>query len=422
MKKHLLIACLVLISFVSTAQEEQSPQWKQKIYGYVKNDIFRDSRHTVNSREGHYLLWPSPQLLDSAGNDLNSQASFNMLAIQSRLGTNFSGPNIRNARISGTIEADFFGNSNTAINSLRLRHAFMKLSWEKAEIISGQYWHPFTIIASSPTTISFNSGVPFAISTRCPQIRYSYTQGLVSFIGALASQLDNSTRGILGTPDSEQLKHAQLPEVHAQIHYNRPHDSLTIGLQYGAGVSYKSIVPRTFYSSGEYTHKVKERMQGFSAILYTAITTKHITCKLQGIYGENITELTQPGGFAIRNIKNQNPQEFIYTPLQTGSYWIDIQTNGTTWKYGIFGGYLENYGSKHTMLYKPYQVYGLATNIAKMYRVSPRVSYTYNKFTVGGELEYSVAFYGDNYNNKHKAKSLTSADNMRILVNTAYAF
>ncbi|HYA49380.1 MAG TPA: hypothetical protein VEG35_06740 [Burkholderiales bacterium] len=49
--------------------------------GYVKTDIFYDSRRTVNIREGHYLLFPKEPALDPLSRDVNAKSSFNILSI-----------------------------------------------------------------------------------------------------------------------------------------------------------------------------------------------------------------------------------------------------------------------------------------------------------------------------------------------------
>lgn len=149
----------------------------------MKNDVFYDSRETVSARDGHFLLWPSPVALDSVNTDMNNKAQLNMLAIQSRLTFRFSGPDVLGAQTTGLIEGDFFGNAS--INSLRLRHAFVKLKWKHTELISGQYWNPLFSTSCFPGTISFNTGTPFNSFARNPQIRITHTLGTISFSGTL---------------------------------------------------------------------------------------------------------------------------------------------------------------------------------------------------------------------------------------------
>ena len=94
-----------------SAQDKEKDEEKKfgaKISGFVKNDFFYDTRQTVAAREGHFLLWPSPENLDMIGEDINAQSNFNMLAIQSRISLALSGPDALGAKTSGLIEGDFF--------------------------------------------------------------------------------------------------------------------------------------------------------------------------------------------------------------------------------------------------------------------------------------------------------------------------
>ena len=113
MRKFLLLLML-LPFFVLMAQEEEN-SFGIKFSGFVKTDVFWDSRQTVAVREGHFLLWPSAEKLDPDNKDINAKSSFNILLIQTRLRGRISGPEAFGAKTSGLIEADFFGNENPAL-------------------------------------------------------------------------------------------------------------------------------------------------------------------------------------------------------------------------------------------------------------------------------------------------------------------
>nr|HPH16582.1 hypothetical protein [Bacteroidales bacterium] len=111
-----------------------------------------------------------------------------------------------------------------------------------------------------------------------------------------------------------------------------------------------------------------------------------------------------------------------YTPLKSMSYWGEIHTNGKNWEIGVFGGIYTNTGTKETMSDASNAVYGLATNIASMYRVSPRVIYKINKFSVGAEVEYTSALYGEKYNTNYVPANTNEINNIRLLLSTIYSF
>ena len=146
MKRNIIISLALIITLGANAQDEKKEsQFGVKLSGYVKNDFFWDSRQTVAAREGHFLLWPKPELMDELGNDINAKTSFNFLAIQSRLSVAIKGPDAFGAKTSGLIEGDFFAQANAHIDLFRLRHAFVKLNWEHLEVLAGQYWNPLFV-------------------------------------------------------------------------------------------------------------------------------------------------------------------------------------------------------------------------------------------------------------------------------------
>ena len=163
--KIYIIAILFIFSYVINAQEKkEEAKFGITLSGFVKTDMFYDSRQTVSIREGHFLLYPDNVSLDADKNDVNAKSGFNILSIQSRLRVTATGPEVIGAKPLGVIEADFFGNENSNfsdVNGFRLRHAFVKLNWESTELLAGQYWHPMFIAESFPGTLSFNTGSPF---------------------------------------------------------------------------------------------------------------------------------------------------------------------------------------------------------------------------------------------------------------------
>ncbi|RKX23129.1 MAG: hypothetical protein DRP35_00100, partial [Candidatus Zixiibacteriota bacterium] len=162
MKKIIFILFLILNSSVLFAQEkvDNQAEFGIKFNGYVKTDIMYDSRQIIAAREGHYLLYPAAELLDINSKDINAKDNLNILAIQTRLTSRISAPNALGAKVSGLIEAAFFGQTEGDINGFRLRHAFLKMQWEKSSLLIGQYWHPMFVTEVHPATLSSNAGLP----------------------------------------------------------------------------------------------------------------------------------------------------------------------------------------------------------------------------------------------------------------------
>lgn len=113
------------------AEQKKTKEWEASIYGWVRTEYNFDSRQSAYSREYNLNLYPLDEKMDANGKDINAASASNFLAITSRVGINFKGPDVWGAKASGKIEADFFGNTElnkTSAGSgstglLRLRHA-----------------------------------------------------------------------------------------------------------------------------------------------------------------------------------------------------------------------------------------------------------------------------------------------------------
>jgi len=438
MKKIVFLAIsLALLFNVRSRAQETEKDFGIRISGYVKNDFFFDTRQTVAAREGHFLLWPSAQSLDANGLDINAKPSFNFLAIQSRLSLAITGPDAFGAKTSGLIEGDFFAQLDANINLFRLRHALVKLKWTHTELLTGQYWNPLFVTGCFPGTVSFNTGAPLQSFARNPQIRLTQNIGKVQIIAAALAQRDYTSRGpsptnnSTTTVSSEFMRNSVIPDLHFQLHYSAKNEENATALLLGAGVAYKSIVPRlysTVYvpmpdgSTEIEKYAVNERVGGLTALVFTKLTLKPVTIKLEGRYGENIADVLSISGFAIKNIENTSTGLCSYTPLKNATFWGEIHSNGKKMQVGVFGGYLKNLGTKEEMSSSDNTVYGLATNIESLLRVSPRVIFFSGKTQFACEMEYTSAAYGSGYDVSYRPATTTTVANLRALFSVIYTF
>ncbi len=428
MKKGILVL-LVILPLLGLTQEEK--KFGIKFHGFVKSDIFFDSRQTWDAREGHFLLYPKNESLDINGDDINATSKFNILSIQTRLKGVISGPDVWGAKTSGLIEGAFFGNIGTDINGFRLRHAFVKLTWEKSELLVGQFWHPMFVTSCFPGTVSFNTGTPFQPFARNPQIRFTKRFGKFNLIGTVIEQVDFVDKGPDGVSRSYLINNA-FPEVNLRFEFKS--DNIIAGI----GGNIKSLMPRTYiessymYSPNIDKVKTKQRVVGKSIFGYFKIKTDPITVKLYGIIGQMMHSMTNLGGYAETEIINEeieqfqpgpNPVEYRttnikYSPVSTGSVWVDVHTNGKTWQVGLFGGLSKNLGTTDTIVGANYS---RGSNIDYAYRISPRVIYNNGKFRIAPEIEYTVAAYGTP-DEKGIVKDSKEIANFRFLIGVYFFF
>lgn len=415
MKNTLLLLLNILMISAVFAQESETKKsnFGIKFSGYVKTDFYFDSRKVVAAREDHFLLRPADRLLDAQGNDINDQSSFNILSVQSRLKGSISGPDAFGAKTSGVIEADFFGNANSNINMLRLRHAFIKLNWEHSELLLGQYWNPMFQTDCYPTTLSFNSGAGIMPFARNPQLRYTYKSGGFKFIATAFTERDYRSNGI-DCSTSECLRNSGIPALNGQIHYMYKNDNVTLITGLGAG--YMNIIPQLVTSANI---KTDESLNSTNAMAFITAKFKPITFKFSAVYGENMSNVLYFGGYAVKEVLNNITEEVSYTPIVNNAYWFDVSTHGDKVQFGLFAGINSNMGAKDEIVPSLLAV----TNVKNTSRISPRILFIQGKMKFGAELEISSAKFGDGtIDPKGKPLNTYKVTNNRMLFSAIYAF
>ncbi len=413
------ISILACNYFVFGQDADKEKKFGITFGGFVKNDFFHDSRQTVDAREGHLLLFPANINEDPDGVDLNDQSSFHFLSIASRLSGRITAPDAFGAKTSGLIEAEFFGNSNATINEFRLRHALVKFNWDKAELMTGQFWHPMFVTESFPGTVSFNTGIGFQPFARCPQIRYSYNLGSIKIMLAAVGERDFGTRDFSGAPNNRQLRNSGIPQLHFQTHYSMKNEEKKTDFVAGVGGGFKSVIPQVITSAN---YKSNERLNSLSALAFANLRIDKFRMKFQAVYGENMTDLLFYGGFAIRDTIDPLRAIVNYSAIRNGAVWADFSYRIKSVELGIFGGYNMNLGTAHDVIIAAGDhPFGLAPNIAGLYRVSPRIVWNSGKARIAFETEYTVAQYGDDYNSKAIPQNPVDVGNIRFLVST-YVF
>ena len=401
---------LMFFSIFIIAQENQ---FGIKFSGYVKSDYFVDTRiNNVYPREGHFFLYPSNISKDSAGKDINEKINMNMLAIQTRLKGDVKGPDFLNAKTSGTIEAEFFGHSDADINGLRLRHAFMKLKWEKFEILAGQYWHPMFSVDCYAGTVSFNTGTPIQPFSRNPQLRLSFNLTKSFTVLAIASsERDFTSTGPDGA-SSKYLRNSGRPMGHLQLQL-KPDGTENV---FGIGVDVKAINPEDVTYK---IYKTDKSLISKSALAYAKIKTKPVTIKFYTSYVENGFNLMQIGGYACVDTTNLVTGERDYENIRTGSAWLDISSNTKKFQYGIFAGFSRNLGLENKT--DGIKYYSRGSNIDYIYRISPRFVYNLNNFSIGAEIEHTVAAYGTS-GTQAIVGNAEEVANDRLIISLTYKF
>lgn len=409
---------IILLSFcciigTGLAQDAKS-DFGIKFSGFVRNDIFYDTRMTVNAREGVIEFYPAERINNMDGKDINDRPNFNILSILSRLSGKITGPDAFGAKTSAVIEGEFFGSSEAAINNFRLRHAYIKFDWENSQLLIGQTWNTFFVPEAVADLVSANPGAPFQPFTRNPQIRF--TQKLakeLTIAPAIAMQRDYSSILEGNAASNDGIRYSKIPMLNLEIKYSSP------SFVAGAVGNYKMINPNPVTSKKIVND---EYLSSVSFGSFIKVAAGDFVLRTQGFYTQNATDLTMLGGFVstpLDTLRGIN----TYTNLQNISAIIDM-SYGNEIKVGLFGGYSQNLGATEDCDLTKAKAYGRAVNMKSLFRIAPRLVFTSGKFVVGGEVEYTNALYseGNKFDVRFIPQNTYQASNIRFLLTTVYNF
>ncbi len=410
MKKTGFVLCIFLSLTGYSQGFLSSKNIQVDLSGFVRNDFIFDARRNLGAADDLFELYPLKPDYDENGKDLNAVSSAKFLNTFSRFGARFSGLEMGKAKISGFIEFDFTGGSQTP--NLRLRHANTQIEWSKSKLLIGRAWHPLFIEKVYPATLNENTGLPFQVFNRSPQVRFTHTLTKnMDLILAAVYQFDYSNRGPQGKSYQYQ-RDALIPDVSGQLQFYNENWVL------GAAIGWKSIQPRTSTSGTNGTFKTSEKLNTLSALAYLKYSKGKVTLMAKSMFGQNVSESLLPGGYAVASRDEATGAE-TYTPQNHVYNWVNL-VYGEAWKFGLYAGYLKNLGTTDTPA-GPF--YGMGTDIDRIYKISPQLIYTYKNFMFGWEISMTTAAYGDiDYSGKGKIINTEDVTNLRNMVSIAYLF
>lgn len=383
---------------------------KMDFTGFVRNDFIYDSRRNVDACDHLLDFFPQRPIFDDNGDDINAVGTAQFLNTFSRIGSRFTGLEMGKVKVSAYIEFDFTGGAYTP--TVRLRHAYTQFDWPKSKLLFGRAWHPTFIEKVYPSTLNENTGLPFQVFNRSPQLRFTHTLGNnLDLILAAVYQFDYSNTG----PDGKTYHYqrdALIPNLHAQLQFYNENWVL------GAAIDFKSIMPRTYTTGSQGTFKTNEKLNTFAALAYLKYSKDKFELKAKSMYGQNVCESLLPSGYAVASVNSGTGYE-TYTPFNHVYNWVNF-TYGGAWKFGLYVGYLKNLGTSENPV-GPF--YGFTTDADMMFKVSPQLIYSYKNFVFGWEMSTTTVAYGTNdLNDKAKVKNTENVTNFRNLISVAYKF
>lgn len=426
MLKRIIIISLSFISyysaFSSTSDTLKVEKVKIDFSGFFRADYWYDSRQIVDAIDGLFLIYPKAPDLDANNKDINAAPSVNMLAVATRLRAGIKMPDLFKAKSLIMVEGDFTGTGNNV--SVRLRHAYTKLQWERSTLLFGLTWHPMFISDVFPTVASLNTGAPFQSFNRSPQVTFQYkiVNNLTLSLSAV-HQSDSKSIGPNAAPNdasSTYIRNGLFPNLNANM-------QLAVGaITIGGSVDYKSIRPRLHTTSlnsplsDKPKYVTSERISSLSSMVYAKYQGPKLTIKAKGMLGQNLYEHLLLGGYSVSKLDSTSGKE-TYTPTNHLFLFGNI-AYGKVVQAGLYVGYAKNLGMNDNIV-DVKRAYGRGLDIDYMYRISPSLSYVKDRFQISGEVEYTAAAFGTiDINNKGKVVDSKITDNYRFLVVVQYNF
>jgi hypothetical protein len=401
--------------FTAFGQEiKDEDKTKVTFFGYVSYEAIFDSHKSVFTRDGELYLYPAPPAYHPQTNELiNKNSQLEMLSLQSRVGARISGPDALGAKVSGLVEGDFFATQEEYKHHLRVRHALMKLQWDKVSLTMGQYWHPMFTPELFPLVVSFGAAAPFNPLNRAPQIRLDYTPNIdLKFVLAM---LAHGYHFSVGPEDAQ--RNSGLPDIQFQTHFgNKP--NFTTGFTIG----YMWLQPLSARLNNDVYYS-EELVGAFNAQWFGRVKNSRLTIQAKAMYGENMTQFVMIGGYGRLLSDAGSNYDYNYTNINSFAGWLEvIYSIHEGWELGLFAGAIGALGSNEKVDTNGPIWYNRNANLSKGYRFSPRVIYTQKKVTLAIEYLYNIADFGSKLNDYGKPIELTRMKNHRALFMAKYSF
>ena len=403
--KKLFLLPFLLFSLLNGFAADPSVGYQ--LYGFVRNDFYINSRQNFEVLDGLFSIFPKPVDINTNGKDKNAVPNAEMLSVATRLGIDFRGTPIMGAISTAKIECDFAGIS-TSYYLIRIRQAYLKLNWEKTELLVGQTWHPL-FGSVLPTVPSLNTGSPFQPFNRSPQVRAKHMlTNELSVIGSVNYQMQYMSQGPLGASPS-YLKNALLPDIFVGLESKSKHWIS------GVGFDTKML-------------KINDaRLSSGSAVAYTQYADNQLQIKAKAALPIYLSDHLMIGGYGISNESTTN--NIVYTNFNTLSSWLNL-VYGTKVQTGIFVGFSQNLGTNENLNIDAagkitaygYGFYADTQQLMdRIYRIAPHITYNLSNFKLGFEYELTSADYGKIQGNG-RIENSSAATNHRAMATISYIF
>ena len=408
MKRTLILFILVAVTagMTATGADKGESRVKLKFGGRLDAQVFTDTYESKATNSGIFYYFPLAPEYTSSGNDINRENSLRFGVANSRLSLTATADDILGGEAGGYVETDFMG-VNDNLGVLRLRHAYISLTWKRSRLLIGQTNNLSVPEEVFPNTVSHGCGTPLNPLSRIPQIRFSHQFGDWVRLSAAV--------GMYAGKEGEAQAYGLVPDFALRLSVGNDRTMVSFS---GA---VKSIRPRNMTVDSVQT---KRRMAAFNASVF-GLHTFGGGHKLTAFFmwGQDLSTLNMLGGYGprLRDVESGDP-DYGYTATQAISMWVGFETKIMKgWQPGLLTGWTKNLGTG-----KPIDL-SLASipdkGIDWYYRLAPRLWYHYKQLSFGLEYMYSLASWGRTFDEYYRpVERYVNSQNHRVTLLARFKF
>lgn len=388
MKKLLIASLAALLSVGAAFAQEEKPS-HFKLYGFIRHYLTADTRAVNGGTEDLYFYMPKDVSMKD-GYDENAGFSWRFLSLTSRLGLDVSGYKWGSMGVSGKVEADFYALSGS-VPILRLRQAFMKLSWDESPVTLtiGQTWHPMA--ADMPHMNNLETGAPFNPFNRSPQLMVDVNLGSGFTFTASVLYLNHYLPTGPAGKSKDYYKYG-LPEFYAGITYKSSKFMGKVGVDMVNMRPYRTITDWRVQDGSNKTIEVKNLLTTFSPFLYAQYTNGMFQLKAKTILAQAGEHLNLLSGYGVNSLYTDG--NISYTPMQDWASFVSFQY-GKKFQVMAMLGYMKQLGTTRDLVDNELWMNTAAdTKIQQAFRATPTVAWNLGKFTVSLEYNLTAAQFG----------------------------
>ena len=397
MKKGIIIVLAALLTGSAAFAQEEKPA-HFKLYGFIRNYVITDTREVNAGTNDLFLYMPKDKNMQN-GVDLNAGFNWRYLSLTTRLGLDVSGYKFGTMNLSGKVEADFYSLSGTTsaaiIPQLRLRQAFVKLTWDDnpLALTLGQAWHPMGV--DLPHITNLESGAPFNPFNRSPQVTLDVTAGNFTFTASVLYLNHFLPTGPNGK-SAEYYKYG-LPEFYVGAAFKSGNFLAKLGLDMVNMKPYRTVV------DGGVTVKANGLLSTFSPFLFLQFTSGKFQLRAKTILAQAGEHMNLLSGYGVANYDTAT-HTYTYAPMQDWASFISVQYGKKT-QFMCTLGYMKQLGTTRDLMlttnastgameYALWMNTAADTKIQQAFRATPTVAWNVGKFTVSLEYDLTAAQFG----------------------------